>query len=530
MDALVDSLARWRSITHHFQQLETLDLELLIDQMSNYLVDDSTEEISSFYNNAILTPLVVAGHLVQYQDYQNIADTPQSGHTSAIGFCIGLLTASVVTTSHDRKNLLLTARNAITLAMLVGGIVDLYDKTQLHGPWQSLAIAWAKPGEETVFEHILSSISEVSQFTRRWGLSDTDNNFKAYVSVHYDWNRVTITLPKSHVAEAKSRFASQGFTTDSVALHGCFHLLDHQDDCEALLRLSSDDEFLRVAQTTFESAIRDILVDTSHWYTVVRQAHKANPSATFVTFGLEKCIPPSLVRDIRPRHIISMADMDIFLAGAGLDDHFHLRPGSSADDIAVIGMSCKFAGSDDVNEFWDTLLTGKSQHQQVAEDRFPMNTVFRSDVEDKRTWYGNFLRDHDAFDHKFFKKSPREAASMDPQQRIMLQVVYQTIEQAGYFVPAVPATDVGCYVGFVSNDYQNNVAYHEPNAYTATGNLSSFIAGKISHHFGWSGPTLVIDTACSSSAVAIHQACRAILSGECSQAVAGGALVITSPL
>lgn len=295
-----------------------------------------------------------------------------------------------------------------------------------------------------------------------------------------------------------------------------------------MIRLCAEDSSLRSSQPAFEAAVKGILVESSPWYNTVKQAHEILPSATFLMFGLEKCMPPSLVRDIGSQRILHMVDLERLRASP--EKTLLPRTGSSEDDIAVIGMSCKFAGADDSSEFWDTLLTGKSQHRVVPNDRFSMSNAFRSETKNKRTWYGNFLRDHDAFDHKFFKKSPREAASMDPQQRVMLEVVYQALEQSGHFASLEPVTDVGCYVGFVSIDYQTNIACHEPNAYTATGNLSSFIAGKISHYFGLTGPALVIDTACSSSAVAIHQACRAILSGECSQAIAGGALVITSPL
>ena len=104
------------------------------------------------------------------------------------------------------------------------------------------------------------------------------------------------------------------------------------------------------------------------------------------------------------------------------------------------------------------------------------------------------------------------------------------MQQSGYFRKASPEANVGCYIGVCSVDYENNVACHEPNAYSAIGNLKGFIAGKVSHYFGWTGPGLTIDTACSSSAVAIHQACRSILSGECEAALAGGTHVMTSPL
>lgn len=104
------------------------------------------------------------------------------------------------------------------------------------------------------------------------------------------------------------------------------------------------------------------------------------------------------------------------------------------------------------------------------------------------------------------------------------------MEQSGYFNSPSPDTRVGVYVGVCAADYEANIACYQPNAFSATGNLKSFIAGKISHYFGWTGPGLTIDTACSASAVAVHQACRAILGGECTAALAGGTTVMTSPL
>jgi acyl transferase domain-containing protein/acyl carrier protein/NAD(P)-dependent dehydrogenase (short-subunit alcohol dehydrogenase family)/SAM-dependent methyltransferase len=115
-------------------------------------------------------------------------------------------------------------------------------------------------------------------------------------------------------------------------------------------------------------------------------------------------------------------------------------------------------------------------------------------------------------------------------RRQLLQSAYQAVQQSGYFRKQDPDRHVGCYIGVCSVDYENNIACHQPNAYSSIGNLRGFIAGKVSHYFGWTGPGLTIDTACSSSAVAIHQACQAILTGECNTALAGGTHVMTSPL
>lgn len=109
----------------------------------------------------------------------------------------------------------------------------------------------------------------------------------------------------------------------------------------------------------------------------------------------------------------------------------------------------------------------------------------------------------------------------------MLQAAYQAVEQSGYLGRETRDTNIGCFIGSCTADYEHNVACHAPNAFTAVGNLRGFPAGKISHYFGWTGPSLCIDTACSSSLVALHQACQAILSGDCTAALAGGTNIMT---
>ena len=99
---------------------------------------------------------------------------------------------------------------------------------------------------------------------------------------------------------------------------------------------------------------------------------------------------------------------------------------------------------------------------------------------------------------------------MDLQQRLTLQVAYEALESSGYCSTAHTSieADVGCYLGVGSVDYEDNIASHDANAFAATGTLWAFISGRISHFFGWSGPSLTFDIACSSSAVAIHTACK----------------------
>lgn len=322
-----------------------------------------------------------------------------------------------------------------------------------------------------------------------------------------------------------------------IDLRGRFHSTAYEKELDALIEFTDSETSLQFPPASslvlstwanggeiikddkpHHAALRSILLDHSQWFqtfSAVQSSKLSSSTDTVVSFGPERCIPPSILRRI-PAEVIHFAERNPTTR-------------QSDNDIAVVGIACNVAGASDLEEFWNLLCEGKSQHQPVPAERFGFETIFR-DVDTKRTWYGNFIKDHDVFDHKFFKKSPREISSTDPQQRLMLQIAYQAVQQSGYFRTPNPNNKVGCYVGVCAADYENNVACHAPNAFSATGNLKSFIAGKISHYFGWTGPGLTIDTACSSSAVAVHQACRAILAGDCVSALAGGTNVMTHPI
>ena len=380
--------------------------------------------------------------------------------------------------------------------------------------------------------------------------------WQAYISVCYDENRATVTTSASTAFSLQQKLRAAGVIATEVGLRGRFHCECYHDDMESLVsfcdslpemqfpeasevvlptRSGSGGDFITQGKL-HHIALRSILVEQSQWYQTFAAVYCSrlnDKGSLLISFGLERCVPPLLMRNLSPQ-LVHMADL--VEANSRLSaDTLKLRTclnyphGYSENDIAVIGVSCKVAGADDLEEFWKLICEGQSQHIEVPQERIGFETHWR-DIDPKRKWYGNFIRDHDAFDHKFFKKSPREVTSQDPQQRLMMQVAYQAVEQSGYLNSPNADKHVGCYIGVCAHDYENNIACYPPNAFSATGNLKSFIAGKISHYFGWTGPGLVIDTACSASAVAVHQACRAILGGECTAALAGGSNVMTNPL
>ncbi|KAL0577637.1 polyketide beta-ketoacyl-synthase [Marasmius crinis-equi] len=192
-------------------------------------------------------------------------------------------------------------------------------------------------------------------------------------------------------------------------------------------------------------------------------------------------------------------------------------------------------GAPTVDKLWEVLEKGINTVTEIPMERFNISEyIHPSDKTSKRAMKahtGNFIGDPSLFDAKFFKISPREAKSMDPQQRILLHTAYEALENAGYVPDATSSfqkDSFGCYIGVATDDYVQNLR-HEIDVYYSTGTLRAFLSGRISYAMGWSGPSIVVDTACSSSLVSVYQACRALSNGDCTAALAGGVNVITSP-
>jgi amino acid adenylation domain-containing protein/non-ribosomal peptide synthase protein (TIGR01720 family) len=210
---------------------------------------------------------------------------------------------------------------------------------------------------------------------------------------------------------------------------------------------------------------------------------------------------------------------------------------NSEDLIAIIGMSCRFPGG--VNspaQYWSVLRDGINAIIEVPKDRWDIEHYY--DPEPERpgkisSKYGGFLEQVNQFDARFFRISPREAASIDPQQRILLEETWNSLENAGINPESLSGSQTGVFVGIFSHDYELlQVKSNSPddfNAYFGTGNSASIAAGRLSYFFGFTGPALAVDTACSSSLVAVHLASQSLLRGECDLAVASGVNLLLSP-
>ncbi|MER6958116.1 type I polyketide synthase [Streptomyces sp. NPDC000618] len=185
--------------------------------------------------------------------------------------------------------------------------------------------------------------------------------------------------------------------------------------------------------------------------------------------------------------------------------------------IAMVGLACRLPGAGDGHAFWRLLRDGTDAVREAPQGRWPGGGLPHR--------LGGFLDGIDGFDAGFFGISPREAAAMDPQQRLMLELAWEALEDARIVPAELAGGDTGVFVGAMWDDYaalQDRLGDAGIGRHTMTGTRRGIIANRISHHLGLRGPSLTVDTAQSSSLVAVQLACESLRRGDCAVAVAGG--------
>ena len=205
--------------------------------------------------------------------------------------------------------------------------------------------------------------------------------------------------------------------------------------------------------------------------------------------------------------------------------------------IAVVGMACRFPKIDSINELWSVLCNQVNTADTVPSDRWDVDRYYSASEASKGKAYirrGGFIRqDPKTFDASFFGISPREAENMDPQQRLMLEVVWEAFENCGLLISEHAGKNVGVYVGgFMLDHMITQMAFanrSQINQHTAAGMMMTMLSNRISHTYDFRGPSLSIDTACSSSLVAFNYGCQDIWRGASELAIVGGVNVMMRP-
>ncbi|MGH8092923.1 MAG: SDR family NAD(P)-dependent oxidoreductase [Chthoniobacterales bacterium] len=207
------------------------------------------------------------------------------------------------------------------------------------------------------------------------------------------------------------------------------------------------------------------------------------------------------------------------------------------DRIAIIGLGCRFPGGvNDAESFWKLLIEGRDAVIDVPTDRWNVERFYDPEPGITGKTFakrGGFLEQIDEFDPQFFGISPREAPYVDPQHRLLLETAWEAIENAGLVLDFQQGSDIAVFVGISHNDYQGiqSTAFDHfgITAHTATGSAHSVAANRISYCLNLRGPSVAMDTACSSALAAVHIACEHIWAGRGDAALAGGVTVMITP-
>jgi acyl transferase domain-containing protein/NADP-dependent 3-hydroxy acid dehydrogenase YdfG/acyl carrier protein len=211
------------------------------------------------------------------------------------------------------------------------------------------------------------------------------------------------------------------------------------------------------------------------------------------------------------------------------------RPSLSAD-IAIIGVAGRYPQADTLEELWENLVAGKNCIQEIPLDRFDYTAIFErntNQIGKTKSKWGGFLKNVHAFDPLFFKISKDEAERLDPQERLFLQTAWHTIEDAAYTRERLQLKangEVGVYVGSMYQEYQlfngEQALLNNP---VMLGGSAASIANRVSYFLNLKGPSLTLDTMCSSAITAMYLACQDLIRGKCKMAIAGGVNVSVHP-
>ncbi len=198
----------------------------------------------------------------------------------------------------------------------------------------------------------------------------------------------------------------------------------------------------------------------------------------------------------------------------------------NSEKIAIIGISGRYPMADNLEEFWENLKSGKDCITEIPEERWSSTEFYNPDRGQKGTSYskwGGFIKGVEDFDSLFFNISPKEAEMIDPQERLFLETVWHTLEDAAYTRSDLAESSVGIFVGVMWGQYElygvDKIARR--NGFVPNSSYAS-IANRVSYYFNFHGPSIALDTMCSSSLTSIHLACQSIQTGESDVAIAGG--------
>ncbi|KAK0637387.1 hypothetical protein B0T17DRAFT_613985 [Bombardia bombarda] len=515
---------------------------------TEWLIDGNPEAIVSTASSITTLPRLCIIHVVQYFQFLEsrgishidfIGQVRKSGG-GLQGYCGGLPATAALSSALDDQEIARNIMTAIRLSFAIGLYTELGDDTRVPG----LAIMVVRVEREEQAQALVDKFP------------------KTYISAFTDPRNISVVGPTEPLEALKAYATEQGYLVQPLEIRGKVHNPENTDLAHELSSLCSKSELLSLPSSDClqcpmrsnrngavippgtplsDDVLYTILSARSEWYLVLEDVARSLKKTgvqnhEIISLGIGDFIPlmPFNKLGLRAKKTEWNVLEEKERSSSSNEHTQPIPPYTYPDDaIAIVGASCRLPGANNMEELWEVISTGQDTHEELKANRFNMYGGYRAFQSGKfaknRKWYGNFVEGVDRFDRAFFGANAREMANMDPQQRMLLELAYEAMESYGYTKSHVRSSgdNVGCFIGASFTEYLENAYSHAPTAYTAPGTIRAFLCGRISYYFGWTGPSEVIDTACSASLVAVNRAVRAIRGGECPVAIAGGVNIIS---
>ncbi|KAF9464084.1 beta-ketoacyl synthase, partial [Collybia nuda] len=543
--------------------LSATDLDMVDVNLTNFRKKESLlavpDQKSYFHNPVISGPTLFLMQSLRYlafveetslstdslTPFSDILKRNVDNNIGVLGFSSGILSACVVSTSLSTLAYISRAVEAYRLAIWIGVRTQIYRRRALESshldtntalPWSLVFLGMNKAYAETSIRSFNKDLETPS----------------LYITAIMDDTCVTISGRPDILSAFSSRFA-QDFSVHKTTLDTLYHSQVHVGhtreqvladvasrhihfpdflDIKVPLRSTMTGEVITKDNATgslLELVVDMVLTQPVNWNLVVEKVLEASPGGIpirLLNIGPGAGLTRSLERAFPHGRAISV---DLTAVNANRRQETRVKQ----EPIAIIGMAVNMPGAPNVSKLWEILEQGINTVSEVPDHRFKVSDYndAKNPQRAMKAHTGNFVDGADEFDNKFFKISPREARSMDPQQRVLLHTAYEALEDSGYVPNSTPTSkpeSFGCYIGAATHDYLQNLR-NDIDVYYSTGTLKAFLSGRISYAMQLSGPSVVVDTACSASNVALYQGARALMNRDCDSAMVGGVNIISSP-
>ncbi|KAK4645321.1 Polyketide synthase [Podospora bellae-mahoneyi] len=500
--------------------------------------------------------LLCISQLAHYIDHaeKNFEDVTRHDSTHLVGLCSGLFAASAIASTPSLSALVPVAVQAVLLAFRTGSYVHTLGDRLCPANEQSESWTYIFPGLKED-----DATAALESFHRENGIPQAS---RAYVSAA-SASSLAISGPPTtlRLLVAKGRLSAK---PTSIPVYGPYHAAHlhasanidkilHLDDPEvvdafyntrprsAVMSCTSGTWFAATdTRTLIKSVVFEILNETLMFNKVLdgcleRARQFKGDSCLILPLG------PTQNAATLANLLKSQTDLEVILRKPPA-----VSPESTSSTIgnhgsvgrcklAIVGMAGRFPDAASHEKLWELLEKGLDVHRVVPADRFDVKSHYDPTgkiMNTSHTPYGCWIENPGFFDPRFFNMSPREALQTDPMQRMALTTAYEALEMSGYVPNRTPTTRldrIGTFYGQTSDDWRELNAAQEVDTYYITGGVRAFGPGRINYHFGFSGPSLNIDTACSSSAAAMNVACSSLWARDCDTAIVGGLSCMTNP-